>query len=386
MLERLARKARRLVLQISAGARFQLACLFTRTVLRKQPLKLLLVSDQAVYTSEQQFAPFRRFAAALRGSLGLVTRSLSVERATAMRPGQLAAYDIIGLKFSFRANEAAALALARRIRQAIAGQATRLVYFDGDDDINILWPELVAITDLYVKKHIYRDRSQYGVVRRGKSNLTDWVAREYGRSFDENEIPRSRPLDPGLASRVWAGWNIGLDDKIADLARRVPAPAAEPRPIDVCSRAVVADDAWIFPLRNPVVRQLECMSASMAVLVPRERVSQERYYDEMRSAKICVSPFGYGEICWRDFEAILLGCLLVKPDMAHVETAPDIFIPGVTYAPVKWDYSDLPQVCAHYLEDEARRRQMVEQAYAAVMASQRPDWFVRRIETLLERA
>jgi len=27
-------------------------------------------------------------------------------------------------------------------------------------------------------------------------------------------------------------------------------------------------------------------------------------------SKICISPFGYGEICWRDFEAIIFGCLL----------------------------------------------------------------------------
>ena len=42
----------------------------------------------------------------------------------------------------------------------------------------------------------------------------------------------------------------------------------------------------------------------------------------MRHSRICISPFGYGEICWRDFEAILCGCLVVKPDMSHVETNP----------------------------------------------------------------
>jgi spore maturation protein CgeB len=76
----------------------------------------------------------------------------------------------------------------------------------------------------------------------------------------------------------------------------------------------------------------------------------------MRS-KVVFSPFGWGEVCFRDYEAVACGCLLVKPSMSHVATSPDIFVPDQTYVPVKWDFSDLCQKIEFYLSrpDEASR-------------------------------
>ena len=84
--------------------------------------------------------------------------------------------------------------------------------------------------------------------------------------------------------------------------------------------------------------------------------------------------------------AILCGCLLVKPDMRHVETAPDIFIPRITYVPVKWDYSNLPEVCAHYLTHPEERQRIVDRAYAVVMESQTAEWFVERFEAVMMKS
>jgi hypothetical protein len=111
---------------------------------------------------------------------------------------------------------------------------------------------------------------------------------------------------------------------------------------------------------EPLVRQ------GYEILVPHQRVDQQGYYREMRSSRICVSPFGYGELCWRDFEAVLMGSLLVKPDMSHVRTEPDIFVPGETYVPVRWDFSDLAEVCERYLLDEDARNTITKNAYSVI--------------------
>ena len=42
--------------------------------------------------------------------------------------------------------------------------------------------------------------------------------------------------------------------------------------------------------------------------------------------------------------AVLTGAVLLKPDMSHVETDPDIFVPWETYAPLAWDLSDFADV------------------------------------------
>ena len=382
MTASLVRRLAKAVHQRAQPLRYRLAEVAVAIAARTggtRPMRLLLVSDGLIFTSEQQFAPFLRFAGPLRREMRLVTRFMGLAEVGRLSAADFARFDVVGLKVSFRADVAATLDLAQRIRRAIDGTATRLFYFDGDDDLNVQRSDLLALADRYVKKHAYRNRVDYAVARIGKSNLTDYVAREHGRSFAEDEIPSTPALDPALIDRIAVGWNIGLDDKIADLAARLPPPSPTPRPVDVCSRAVTTPDNWIYPLRHPVAQVLESMAGRFKVLVPHGRVSQDEYYDEMQRSTICVSPFGYGELCWRDFEAILCGCLLIKPDMSHIETAPDIFVAGVTYAPVRWDYADLPEVCARYLADTNARRQIVERARAVLMESLTAGWFIDRL-------
>ena len=67
----------------------------------------------------------------------------------------------------------------------------------------------------------------------------------------------------------------------------------------------------------------------------------QQFVEVMKRSKIGVSPFGMGELCYRDLELIQWGCLLIKPDMGKVITEPDFFKPMETYVPVKPDWSDL---------------------------------------------
>ncbi|WP_426184363.1 glycosyltransferase [Rhizorhabdus sp. FW153] len=335
---------------------------------------MLLLSDGREYTSEQQFAPIWRHRTRLRRDLGLAVDWRLLEgQGHAVGPG-LAGYDVIGLKLSFRCRGTEVLDIVRQLREAIGpGSDTRLVYFDGDDDSAVLWPELVERVDLYVKKHLFADLADYRRAFIGKSNLTDHAARIAGLSFADDIIPVGQPQPVTTPAKLHLGWNIALDDKIAGLPAVSPAISRE---IDICGRVHVSPDSWLGALRAPAIAALESLAGRWRVAVPRERVSQAAYDAELRAARICVSPFGYGELCWRDFEAIQAGCLLVKPDMGHIRTAPDLFEAGVTYAPVRWDYADLEEVCSRYLSDEGARIAVVEEGQRRLRESLGPRWFV----------
>jgi hypothetical protein len=237
--------------------------------------------------------------------------------------------------------------------------------------------------DRYLKKHVFADRAAYLRTYQGKSNLTDHLHRTQGLRLVDHAVQSSGPLDAACLGKISVGWNIGLDDKIDDLFRSLPAPRLEGRSVDIASRAYVPPTLWTHGLRAPVVEQLERMSARFRVVAPRDRVGQDQYYRELLDAKLCVSPFGYGEICWRDFEAILCGCVLVKPDMGHVRTQPDVFIPGETYLPVRWDYADLAEQCERLLADDARRQAMARRARDVLAQALGEDWFLSRFGELL---
>ena len=68
------------------------------------------------------------------------------------------------------------------------------------------------------------------------------------------------------------------------------------------------------------------------------------YYSYLSKSKFGLSPFGMGEICYRDFELMRLGIPMIKPDMSKVITEPGIYIPWKTYIPVKHDWSNLIEV------------------------------------------
>lgn len=350
-----------------------------------KPLRMLLVSDGAAHTSEQQFAPIARHAAHLGKQLGIVSVHRTVASALALDAKSLSKFDLVGLKLVFHTPAEVAEQVVRHFTEAVSGTPTKVVYFDGDDDLNIQWLPVVARVDLYVKKHVFDEEQAYQHRYIGKSNLTDYVSRVHGNSFADNIIPSSGGLDRSQIGKLHLGWNIALDDKIFDLSRQMDSMPVGPKDIDISCRAYVPPSNWTHSLRSLALERMESMAERYRVLAPRDRVSQDKYYEEMLRSKICVSPFGFGEICWRDFEAILCGCLLVKPDMGHVRTLPRLFVPGVTYIPVRWDYADLDTQCARYLDNEPERLKVVTHARQALLAALEPGWFVDNFADLLRR-
>lgn len=82
------------------------------------------------------------------------------------------------------------------------------------------------------------------------------------------------------------------------------------------------------------------------------RLEQSQYYDILMKSKFALSPFGMGEICYRDFELMCLGIPMIKPEMNNVLTEPNIYIPWQTYIPVKPDWSNLIDVVDQLLSED----------------------------------
>ena len=347
----------------------------------RRPTRVLLCSDELAYTSEQQLQPFRDHRRRLRDR-----RLIFLQTGTGTLLGSPAAllrqFDVVAVKLHYQSPVEVVHRVAG-VLERLRG-ACRTVYLDGDDDCCVQWPEIAGTVDSYVKKHVLSDPTAYLRDYVGKSNLTDYVHRVHGVSFTDNEIPRCARLTSEQAAVIRLGWNIAQDEKIIALWQRLQNAAKPACSVDVVCRASVASSSWIRPLREPVAEALQVMAGRRAVLLPTERVSQERYYEEMLTSRICVSPFGFGEICWRDFEAIACGCLLVKPDMSHIRTAPDIFVPGETYVPVRWDFADLAETCESYLARPEELSRIARNAHAVLEGWYRGERVVDRILELLQ--
>ena len=91
------------------------------------------------------------------------------------------------------------------------------------------------------------------------------------------------------------------------------------------------------------------------------------FIEVMKRSKIGLSPFGMGELCYRDLELVQWGCLLIKPDMSKVITEPDFFKPMETYIPVKPDWSDLNEIIEKILGNFKDYQHIIDNARKKVV-------------------
>ncbi|MHA7814291.1 MAG: glycosyltransferase [Phycisphaerales bacterium] len=228
---------------------------------------------------------------------------------------------------------------------------------------------VLPYVDRYIKRQTLRDRSLYQHDFQGGFIYADFVSRTWG--FDLKDWHFGSKPDPAQLHKLVAGWNLGITPryrKILGLSKLNPIPWSM-RPIDVQMRVGTINrtdkpQEWYQFSRNKALEQVQTLK-DMRLLSGSGRVSSRKYFAELSLSKVVVSPFGWGEVCFRDYEAVVSGALLVKPDMSHLQTEPNIYVADETYLPIAWDYSDAPEAIDACLREPARCKRMIKNARAA---------------------
>eukprot|EP00873_Tetraselmis_striata_P000474 jgi/Tetstr1/420738/TSEL_011815.t1 len=86
------------------------------------------------------------------------------------------------------------------------------------------------------------------------------------------------------------------------------------------------------------------------------------FYEAVQSAKIYVSPFGFGEAVGKDYETILSGAILVKPNSMRLSSAPDIYASGYSVS-CRSDFADLGHVVLTVLNNLDKAQNLADKAY-----------------------
>lgn len=129
------------------------------------------------------------------------------------------------------------------------------------------------------------------------------------------------------------------------------------RPIDVIFMGTMPDphndretDAGLLHWhRHACQTAIAELPKAFATVVARGRPYRHpKYLAQMRMSKIAVSPYGWGEFCHRDYEALLCGCHVVKPECAWVESLGQIAA-HVEYC--RPDWQDLTAVVERIVDD-----------------------------------
>lgn len=206
---------------------------------------------------------------------------------------------------------------------------------------------LLPLIDRLLKGQLARDRSLYHSSGCGGAAFADWCHRTHG--WTTGPLAFQSQADAAEIHKIQLGWTFGgvpFFSRLRTVARLLARPL-ERRRTQLHARFSATP---VGPADSPdYYTRYRSLSADAVRRLPASirktepvLVNRWQFYRELFDSLVVFSPFGWGEVCIRDFEAAAAGCVLLKPDMSHLDTRPAIYQENVTYVPVRWDLEDLP--------------------------------------------
>jgi hypothetical protein len=210
--------------------------------------------------------------------------------------------------------------------------------FDGSDSTSLLgaYEVFVNSSAKYLYKTALLKRENYNV----PSAFNKWF---FGAGSD---IDIAYNISETIFDKIkLTGWNLGYYNNYSDYIN-----INANKPIDVCAiyqgvheenrDHLVRNDVYYTKHRTSAWEKIQLLNS---VTYEIEKRPFHEFVNIMMQSKCTLSPYGMGEICFRDFEAIKFGSVLLKPSMDRIITYPNIYIPWETYIPCNLDWSDLQE-------------------------------------------
>jgi hypothetical protein len=340
-----------------------------------RPTILFMYYPNAI--AESQLYPFHLYRKTLLKRLGLRVIAVPLASASKLNIVDFSNVKLVAIQTHFRISPEQLVDILSLIRTTF--HSAQIVYFDwfAPSDLR-LFSLIEPYVNRYVKKTVFVNYDQYRAPYFGDTNLMDYYGNLYpcDHQFHQYQIPKS------VDKKLMTGVGFISSPYLHSLFSRSSLPEEGDRPIDVNARFATRGSGWYLAMRSEALNA--ALSLSPEYLVVSGSISRAKYLIELGSSKLTFSPFGYGEICWRDYEAIALGSLLIKPDMGHLKVNPDIFVPYETYIPVAWDFSDFEEKVVYYLNHPEERARITKNAFAVGSQFVRKKAFVDHVNELIE--
>jgi len=326
--------------------------------------------------AESQFYPFHLYRKALLKRLGLHVSAVPLVSASKLNIVDSSYVKLVVIQTHFRIKPEQLDDILSQIKTKF--QSAQIVYFDwfAPSDLR-LFSLIEPYVDRYVKKTVFTDHDQYRTPHFGDTNLMDY----YGKLYQCDHQCQQYQIPQSVDKKLMTGVGFISSPYLHSLFSHASLPPGIHRPIDLNARFATRGSGWYLAMRSAALN--EALSLSPEYLIASGSLSRAKYLIELGSSKLTFSPFGYGEICWRDYEAIALGSLLIKPNMAHLKVNPDIFVPYETYIPVAWDFSDFKEKVVYYLNHPEERTRITRNAFAVGSQFVREKNFVDHVNKLI---
>lgn len=235
---------------------------------------------------------------------------------------------------------------------------TKVIYFDDRDSPSIN-KSIISEVDLYWKKQIYKNKNIYLT-----QNPTIPIHKIY---YKEANIDYSNKLNQDDLAKLRLAWNLGVGNyPINYISLRILWRLS--KYFNIAKLYNKNKLTFTNKSKINVVNVMFRNRKGHRNIILNNLPKKFRYYHEskfnyiynrrLKRSLITISPFGHGEICFRDFEAVVSNSLMFKPSMNHIITYPNIYKLD-TYVEFNWDLSDLEDKLSYFLENPEKVKQIV---------------------------
>lgn len=264
-------------------------------------------------------------------------------------------YDIVMMAFHHSTSDLCQMSKEKRaeILQKIKANCNMLIWLDTADSTGTCMFDVMPYVDLYFKKQLLKNREDYCRDVYGARTFCEYY---HDLLHIEDETITKRyyePTEKQYLHKLRVAWNVGIGDLYARGWKHLLPFVVKPkftspltnRQLDIQYRGSGYSPIAGYPRTRSKELLLE-MKDQVVMSDISKRIPKSEFIKEGQNAKTILSPFGWGEICGRDFETFVYGACMIKQDMSHCETYPNAYQPYVTYVPLKWDFSDFKEKIA----------------------------------------
>jgi hypothetical protein len=118
---------------------------------------------------------------------------------------------------------------------------------------------------------------------------------------------------------------------------------------------------------------------------PDRQYNYHEYLEKMANSKVVVSPWGWGESCYRDYEAMILGAEVIKPVSYQILSNPPIYS-GLTPCWCMPSWSDLSMISHYLLHSWDGRRNQRESVSKYLQENRKPANTAKIIAAIVKEA
>lgn len=259
------------------------------------------------------------------------------------------------------------LSLLSRLRD----ENKRIIWFDQSDSTGTTQFGVMDSVDLYAKRHLLRNPAEYLAPSHGMRVHEEWLKKAFALETSQGDLPV--PLSAEKKEKIRLSWTFSysLFETHTRIAQVRASTGTGYLPGPLLGAGLKGRRASLFgaffsgEVNGDVIRRARYLGREavreVGGAITAERLSPAEFMLGLASVGTNVSPFGWGEMCHRDFEIAYVGTGLAKPSVDHLITFPHILEPHQTYFPLSWD----PRQWQRELVEVTDSRPLAEGLHAA---------------------